>query len=224
MHLAAAQRHEPGADERAAARAHRARLDRRGRTSTPTPSASTSCARPSSAYTPERVAEICGDHADDAPRGGRAARRRASGCSRPCCRASTSPTRRRRPRARSTTSHLLRGMIGRPGAGVLQMNGQPTAQNTRETGANGDLPGLRNWDNPDAHRASWPSCGTSTRRRSRTGRRRRTRCRSSATPSRARSSCCGSRPPTRPSRCPSWRGSGASSRAEELSSSCRTCS
>jgi anaerobic selenocysteine-containing dehydrogenase len=45
--------------------------------------------------------------------------------------------------------HLLRGMIGRPGAGVLQMNGQPTAQNTRETGADGDLPGMRNWDNQD---------------------------------------------------------------------------
>ena len=27
------------------------------------------------------------------------------------------------------------------------MNGQPTAQNTRETGADGDLPGFRNWDN-----------------------------------------------------------------------------
>ena len=44
--------------------------------------------------------------------------------------------------------HLLRGMLGRPGAGLCQMNGQPTAQNTRETGADGDLPGLRNWDNP----------------------------------------------------------------------------
>jgi anaerobic selenocysteine-containing dehydrogenase len=44
--------------------------------------------------------------------------------------------------------HLLRGMIGRPGAGVLQMNGQPTAQNTRETGADGDLSGFRNWENP----------------------------------------------------------------------------
>jgi anaerobic selenocysteine-containing dehydrogenase len=43
--------------------------------------------------------------------------------------------------------HLLRGMLGRPGAGVYQMNGQPTAQNTRETGADGDLPGMRNWDN-----------------------------------------------------------------------------
>src|SRR5215210_4766950 len=45
--------------------------------------------------------------------------------------------------------HLLRGMIGRPGCGVLQFNGQPTAQNTRETGADGDLPGFRNWDNKE---------------------------------------------------------------------------
>ena len=39
-------------------------------------------------------------------------------------------------------------MLGRPGSGVLQMNGQPTAQNNRECGADGDLPGFRNWDNP----------------------------------------------------------------------------
>ncbi|QIG38716.1 molybdopterin oxidoreductase family protein [Microbacterium sp. 4R-513] len=45
--------------------------------------------------------------------------------------------------------HLLRGMIGRPGCGILQMNGQPTAQNNRECGADGDLPGFRNWDNPE---------------------------------------------------------------------------
>lgn len=44
---------------------------------------------------------------------------------------------------------LLRGMIGKPGCGVLQMNGQPTAQNTRECGANGDLPGFRNWENTE---------------------------------------------------------------------------
>jgi ferredoxin-nitrate reductase len=44
--------------------------------------------------------------------------------------------------------HLLRGMLGRPGTGILQMNGQPTAQNNREAGANGDLPGFRNWENP----------------------------------------------------------------------------
>lgn len=46
--------------------------------------------------------------------------------------------------------HLIRGMLGRPGCGVLQMNGQPTAENTRECGADGDLPGFRNWAN-DAH-------------------------------------------------------------------------
>jgi ferredoxin-nitrate reductase len=45
--------------------------------------------------------------------------------------------------------NLVRGMIGRPGCGVLQMNGQPTAQNTRETGADGDLPGFRNWANQE---------------------------------------------------------------------------
>lgn len=44
--------------------------------------------------------------------------------------------------------HLIRGLIGRPGCGVLQMNGQPTAQNTRETGCASALPGLRNWQNP----------------------------------------------------------------------------
>ncbi|MFI2228838.1 molybdopterin oxidoreductase family protein [Nocardia testacea] len=46
--------------------------------------------------------------------------------------------------------HLIRGMLGEPGRGVLQMNGQPTAQNTRECGADGDLAGFRNWNN-DAH-------------------------------------------------------------------------
>ena len=44
--------------------------------------------------------------------------------------------------------HLLRGMLGKPGCGVMQMNGQPTAQNTRECGANGDLAGFRNYANP----------------------------------------------------------------------------
>ncbi|MFF1613134.1 molybdopterin oxidoreductase family protein [Amycolatopsis sp. NPDC058278] len=51
---------------------------------------------------------------------------------------------------------LLRGMLGRPGAGVLQMNGQPTAENTRECGADGDLTGFRNWAN-DAHVAELAS-------------------------------------------------------------------
>jgi anaerobic selenocysteine-containing dehydrogenase len=43
--------------------------------------------------------------------------------------------------------HLIRGMIGKPGCTVFQMNGQPTAQNTRECGANGELVAFRNWAN-----------------------------------------------------------------------------
>ncbi len=43
---------------------------------------------------------------------------------------------------------LIRGMIGKPGCGVLQMNGQPTAQNTRECGANGSFAAFYNWANP----------------------------------------------------------------------------
>ncbi len=45
--------------------------------------------------------------------------------------------------------HLIRGLVVKPGCGILQMNGQPTAQNTRESGADGDMPGFRNWGNPD---------------------------------------------------------------------------
>ncbi|TYP90301.1 molybdopterin oxidoreductase family protein [Blastococcus xanthinilyticus] len=45
--------------------------------------------------------------------------------------------------------HILRGMLGKPGCGILQMNGQPTAQNTRECGADGDLPAFRNWSNEE---------------------------------------------------------------------------
>ena len=44
--------------------------------------------------------------------------------------------------------HLIRGMIGKPGSTVFQMNGQPTAQNTRECGANGEMVAFRNWQNP----------------------------------------------------------------------------
>jgi anaerobic selenocysteine-containing dehydrogenase len=45
--------------------------------------------------------------------------------------------------------HLIRGLIGKPGSTVFQMNGQPTAQNTRECGANGEFIAFRNWKNPD---------------------------------------------------------------------------
>ena len=93
--------------------------------------------------------------------------------------------------------HLLRGMLGRPGAGLYQMNGQPTAQNTRETGADGDLPACGTGATRLTSTSS-PDCGTRTRRHHRTGRRQPMPCRSSATPSRARSSRRGSRRPIQP--------------------------
>jgi anaerobic selenocysteine-containing dehydrogenase len=101
-----------------------------------------------SGYTPKRVAEICGIAANDVRRAaeiiGEAERlltfvlqgvyqshqATASACA-------------------ATNVNLLRGMIGKPGSGILQMNGQPTAQNTRETGCNGDLPAFRNWQNEE---------------------------------------------------------------------------
>ncbi|MEJ7743841.1 MAG: molybdopterin-dependent oxidoreductase [Nocardioidaceae bacterium] len=46
--------------------------------------------------------------------------------------------------------NIIRGMLGKPGCGIFQMNGQPTAENTRECGGDGDLPGFRNSSN-DAH-------------------------------------------------------------------------
>jgi ferredoxin-nitrate reductase len=43
--------------------------------------------------------------------------------------------------------NLLRGLIGKPGSGIYQMNGQPTAQNNREAGCDGEFPGFRNHQN-----------------------------------------------------------------------------
>src|SRR5215216_178313 len=114
--------------------------------------------------------------------------------------------------------NLLRGMIGRPGCGILQMNGQPTAQNTRETGCNGDFRASATGRTSSTSRSS-RGCGTSTRCRSRTTGRRRTRCRSSATRSRARSRSSGSSGRTPLSRCPSSTGFARSSRRTGFSSS-----
>ncbi|KAF5122338.1 Nitrate reductase [Metarhizium anisopliae] len=44
--------------------------------------------------------------------------------------------------------NLMRGLIGKPGSSVLLMNGQPTAQNNREVGCDGESPGFRNHQNP----------------------------------------------------------------------------
>jgi ferredoxin-nitrate reductase len=97
-------------------------------------------------YTPERVADICELGADDIREAARIIG--TAGCVLSTVLQGFYQANQATASACGVNNlHLLRGMIGRPGAGVLQMNGQPTAQNTRETGADGDLPAMRNWDN-----------------------------------------------------------------------------
>ncbi|RMI31262.1 molybdopterin oxidoreductase family protein [Nocardia stercoris] len=99
-------------------------------------------------WTPERAAEVCGVDADEIRRAAAllgTARRLVSTVLQGFYQAHQATA----AAVQVNNIHLVRGMLGRPGCGVLQMNGQPTAQNTRECGANGDLPGFRNWANPD---------------------------------------------------------------------------
>jgi len=101
------------------------------------------------AWTPERVAEVCDVPARDV----QAAAELMGTCDRLLSTVLQGFYQSNQATAAAVqvnNLHLLRGMLGRPGAGLYQMNGQPTAQNTRESGADGDLPGLRNWDN-EAH-------------------------------------------------------------------------
>ncbi|MFC6093010.1 molybdopterin oxidoreductase family protein [Saccharothrix lopnurensis] len=98
-------------------------------------------------YTPREVARTCGIDADDLRRAAR-----IFGRSRDVLSTVLQGFYQSHQATASAVAvhnlHLLRGLIGRPGSGILQMNGQPTAQNNRECGADGDLPGFRNWDNP----------------------------------------------------------------------------
>ncbi|ETB34178.1 molybdopterin oxidoreductase, partial [Mycobacterium avium subsp. paratuberculosis 11-1786] len=100
-------------------------------------------------FTPERVAEICGVAATDLRRAARligTARRLLSTVLQGFYQSHQASA----AAVQVNNIHLVRGMLGRPGCGVLQMNGQPTAENTRECGADGDLAGFRNWSN-DSH-------------------------------------------------------------------------
>jgi ferredoxin-nitrate reductase len=97
-------------------------------------------------YPPERVSDICGVPADDI----RAAARvigEAQALVSTCLQGVYQSHQSTASACQVNNINLLRGMIGKPGCTVFQMNGQPTAQNTRETGANGDLTGMRNWQN-----------------------------------------------------------------------------
>jgi anaerobic selenocysteine-containing dehydrogenase len=99
--------------------------------------------------TPERAAEVCGVPAEDL----RAAARLLGTAERLLSTVLQGFYQSHQATAAAVqvnNVHILRGMLGRPGCGVLQMNGQPTAQNTRECGADGDLAGFRNWSN-DQH-------------------------------------------------------------------------
>lgn len=114
----------------------------------PTRSASTSLRETVEQWTPEAVAETCGVDADDVRRAAQiigTSERVLSTVLQGFYQASQATA----AACQVNNLHLLRGMLGRPGCGILQMNGQPTAQNTRETGADGDLPGFRNWENPE---------------------------------------------------------------------------
>jgi anaerobic selenocysteine-containing dehydrogenase len=100
-------------------------------------------------WTPEKAEEICGVPADEI----REAARILGSAERLLSSALQGVYQSHQASATAcqiNNINLIRGMLGKPGCGVLQMNGQPTAQNTRETGANGSLPGFRNWQN-DAH-------------------------------------------------------------------------
>ncbi|MCR8898780.1 nitrate reductase [Gordonia sp. GONU] len=99
-------------------------------------------------YTPEVVADICGIPADDL----RHAARVLGTAERLMSTVLQGFYQSHQATAASVqvnNLHLIRGMLGRPGCGLLEMNGQPTAENTRECGADGDLAGFRNWSNDD---------------------------------------------------------------------------
>jgi ferredoxin-nitrate reductase len=99
-------------------------------------------------YPADRVAEICGVPADDI----RAAARVLGEAERLVSTALQGVYQSHQATATAcqiNNVNLLRGMVGKPGCTVFQMNGQPTAQNTRETGADGDLAAMRNWQNPE---------------------------------------------------------------------------
>ncbi|WP_255450332.1 molybdopterin oxidoreductase family protein [Skermania sp. ID1734] len=98
--------------------------------------------------TPEWAAEICGVPADDIRRAAEifgTSQRVVSTCSMGFYQSHQATA----ASCQVNNLHLLRGMLGRPGAGILQMNGQPSAENNREAGCGPALPGFRNWNNPE---------------------------------------------------------------------------
>jgi ferredoxin-nitrate reductase len=99
-------------------------------------------------YPPERAAEICGVAADDIRKAAKiigTGERLVSTCLQGVYQSHQATA----SACQVNNVNLLRGMIGKPGCAPFQLNGQPTAQNTREAGADGDPAGMRNWQNLD---------------------------------------------------------------------------
>ncbi|MFL6646866.1 MAG: molybdopterin oxidoreductase family protein [Sulfurifustaceae bacterium] len=99
-------------------------------------------------YAPERAAEICGVAADDIREAARiigTSKRLVSTCLQGVYQSHQATA----SACQVNNVNLLRGMVGKPGCAPFQLNGQPTAQNTREAGADGDPAGMRNWQNVD---------------------------------------------------------------------------
>jgi anaerobic selenocysteine-containing dehydrogenase len=98
--------------------------------------------------TPEWAARICGVDADDIRRAAEifgTSERVVSTCSMGFDQSHQATA----AACQVNNLHLLRGMLGRPGVGVLQMNGQPSAHNNREPRWGPALPRFRNWDNAE---------------------------------------------------------------------------
>ncbi|MCO5970798.1 molybdopterin oxidoreductase family protein [Actinoallomurus soli] len=99
-------------------------------------------------HPPERAAEVCGVEAADIREAARiigAGRRLVSTALQGVYQSHQATA----AAVQINNINLIRGMIGRPGCTVFQMNGQPTAQNTRETGANGSLTAFLNFQNDE---------------------------------------------------------------------------
>ena len=104
-------------------------------------------ARTVEAYTPERVAEIARIPAEQL-RQAAAAIGESKMLLSTCLQGVYQSNQGTAAAVQVNNINLVLGRIGRPGCGILQMNGQPTAENSRETGSGGDLSGFRNFENP----------------------------------------------------------------------------
>lgn len=97
-------------------------------------------------YPPEKASELCGVPAADIERAADMLGKSSSLLS-TCLQGVYQSNQATASACQVNNINLLLGHIGKPGCGIFQMNGQPTAQNNREAGCNGEYPGFRNFSN-----------------------------------------------------------------------------